>query len=80
MQQIDIECRNPYYKMLILGTTYREIFAQFYFRPFCPGCQRTNIRLGEFQCLKYQYKRENTLTKKTPKQQKHWNYLIVFKI
>lgn len=29
-----------------------EIFAPFYFRPFRPRCQRANLRLGEFKCLK----------------------------
>lgn len=29
------------------NSVYREIFALFYFRPFRPHCQKTNLRLGE---------------------------------
>lgn len=41
-----------YFFHLVHVLQYMEIFAPFYFRPFRPRCQRANLRLGEFKCLK----------------------------
>lgn len=32
----------------ITHSVHREIFARFYFCPFCPNCRWANLRHGEF--------------------------------
>lgn len=45
-------------QLLLLLYTGKYL-SPFYFRPFHPGCQLANIRLGESQCLKLFFFKQN---------------------
>lgn len=37
------------FHLIVYDTVYREIYAPFYFRPFCCCCQQANLEFDEFQ-------------------------------